>query len=233
MRSRPYPRPENDSVFRLQHDSPEEFAMNSIYEAETFTIILFSVMCLSVLLLLIAVCIDFFLFSRKKDVRTERKSLVETGSMTFFFLVFYILLASGAGIIHVESLLAKKILALAGTIMIATGSSINIASRFHLGKNWANQIKIYRDHNLVRTGFYRIVRHPLYASIILMFIGACIAYRNVLAFLALALVFVPFMRYRARQEEKILLNTIPAYQFYKDSTGIFFPKLFHRRKKSL
>lgn len=194
-----------------------------------FSAVVQTIICLSVFAVFLAVFLDFALYSRKDAVQTEKKSVVETGTMTLFFLAFYAIIRSGAGGVAIFSDTAKISLIVIGTAMIAAGAAANIGGRLSLGKNWSNQIKIYREQTFVRTGVYAVVRHPLYASIILMFYGACLVYRNIIALLAVMVVFVPFMRYRARQEEKILTERFPEYEDYRKRTGLFFPKLRDRR----
>lgn len=97
--------------------------------------------------------------------------------------------------------------------------------RFRLGSNWANQVKIYKNQTLVTHGPYGFVRHPLYASLILMFYGGCLVYPNYLAFLANTLIFIPFMYYRAKQEEILLSKTFKEYKKYQKEVGMLFPKI--------
>jgi protein-S-isoprenylcysteine O-methyltransferase Ste14 len=173
---------------------------------------------------------DFVLFSRGAQVQKKKKSIVETGTMTLFFLVYYAIVRSRVGIIPIQIGITKTLLMILGTVMIVMGCIVNITGRLNLGRNWANQIKNYQEHTLVQSGMYKVVRHPLYASIILMFYGACLVYRNIVSFIAVSIVFVPFMIYRARQEENLLIQRFPQYHEYKQSTGMFFPKILRRRK---
>lgn len=194
-----------------------------------FLIIIQTTICLCVFSLFLAIFLDFALFSRKEQVQKEKKSVVETGTMTLFFLVFCGILQSRAGVIPIRFVFVKELLMILGTVMIAAGCLINIDGRLSLGRNWANQIKIYREQTLVQKGMYRFVRHPLYASTIFMFYGACLVYRNILSFAAVTVIFIPFMGYRARQEEDLLIQRFPRYNEYKKCTGMFFPKILKRK----
>jgi protein-S-isoprenylcysteine O-methyltransferase Ste14 len=143
--------------------------------------------------------------------------------------MFYGTLKIEAGVIPVQYDYVKKLLMIVGTAMIVAGCFVNIKGRFNLGRNWANQIKIYQEQTLVKIGMYRFVRHPLYASIILMFYGGCMVYRNICSFAAVSVVFVPFMIYRAKQEENMLIQRFPKYCEYKQSTGMFVPKILRNK----
>lgn len=203
--------------------------MAEILNQQPFNQIIQAIIAASVFVLIISVFIDFMLFSQSNNVKKERKSIVETGTMTFFFILYYFVLVSKVGTIGLGSELAKQLLKILGTSMIVLGCVVNIKGRFNLGKNWANQIKIYKEHTLVQTGMYSIVRHPLYSSIILMFYGGCLVYRNIAVFAAVSLIFVPFMYYRAKQEEVLLLQSFPKYEEYKKKTGMLFPKIRARK----
>lgn len=194
-----------------------------------FYLIISKIIIWSVLLVITSIAADFFLFHKNKKVKGEKKSIVETGTMFLFFFLFYIIIIKQIGTITIENIIIKNTLIILGTSFIVFGSLGNIAGRFNLGKNWGNQIKIYDEHKLVKSGMYKVVRHPLYATIILMFIGSCIVYQNIAAFLSVTIIFIPFMIYRIKQEEVLLTKYFPEYKEYQDETGMLFPKLFKRR----
>jgi protein-S-isoprenylcysteine O-methyltransferase Ste14 len=172
---------------------------------------------------LIAVFLNF-LFARRKGpraIRTERKSIVETGSMLGFFVAFYFLVKLRFGVVQIPQL--YYVGATIGLLLLLLGTIINIIGRFELGRNWGNQVLVYEDHTLVTRGIYRVVRHPLYAGLIWMFLGAAMVFQNLAALLATVLVFMPAMYYRAKQEEKALVAQFPNYREYRNTTGMFFP----------
>lgn len=190
----------------------------------TFERVISGIVATCVFAIFFAVMADFSLYDRRGGERIGRRSIVATGSMAAFFGAYYLVLYAGIG--DMARLTGALITALvvAGTAMIVAGAAINICGRFWLRHNWANHIKIYGDHELVSGGPYRLVRHPLYASIILMLIGGSLVYRNWLALLLTLSVFTPFMAYRARQEEVLLEHEVAGYAEYKKNTGMLFPK---------
>ena len=82
---------------------------------------------------------------------------------------------------------------------------------------------------MVNVDVFCLVRHPLYASLMMMFYGATLVYFNYAAFLANTFIFIPFMYYRAKQEEELLENQFDDYANYKKETGMFFPKDLNRK----
>lgn len=179
---------------------------------------------LCVFILFVFILINFIENRSQAKTTAEKKSIVATGSMTFFFMVFYLILRFQIGRLEMSDSIIHVVLVLIGLVMIVGGCWINILGRLQLGKYWANHIKIYEDHSLIAEGVFAWVRHPLYASLMLMFYGASVVYLNYAAFLANTLIFIPFMYYRAKQEEALLLKKLPAYESYQNKVGMFFPK---------
>lgn len=205
-----------------------EYLINPNYTV--FDLIIQGLISVFVTILFTAIFFDFILFSRRERVKKEKKSIVETGTMTLFFLAFLFVLRSGVLVLEMPNENIKRLVMIIGTILIGAGCFLNILGRINLGRNWANHIKIYDEHRLVKGGVYSLVRHPLYSSIMLMFFGGCLVYRSLSGFFSVVFVFIPFMYYRAKQEEALLSQTFWEYASYKKSTGMFFPKIFKDRR---
>jgi protein-S-isoprenylcysteine O-methyltransferase Ste14 len=191
------------------------------------TLILSGLIASCVAAIFIAIMINFA--EARTDVVRERRSIVATGSMTAFFIVVYLVIARRIGVAEIDLIPVKAVLMLVGTIMVMLGTAMNVWGRLYLRGNWANHVRIYAAQTLVRTGPYALVRHPLYASLIWMFIGAGLVYQNWLAIVLTLIVFIPFMRYRAHQEEAALCERFPEYDAYRRSTGMFFPRILRWR----
>jgi protein-S-isoprenylcysteine O-methyltransferase Ste14 len=176
------------------------------------------------MVILLSILFDFVSYHRPKLSKKSTFSLVDTGSMFFYFFIYSILLQAKQGRISIESGITFKLLILAGTVLVIAGCYVNIAGRIALRHNWANQVTIYQDQTLVTRNVYRIVRHPLYASLIWMFSGGCLIYTNFIALMSVVFLFIPMMYYRAKQEEKLLVSELAGYSEYLKRTGMFFPK---------
>ena len=188
-----------------------------------FEIISLSIILLCVLAIFVSILINF-VEAKKDKPKKEKKSIVETGTMFLFFFIFYSLIRFNIGELSITNLYLRIPLTVLGLIVIIIGTFVNVKGRLLLGANLANQIKIYKDHTLVISGIYSKVRHPLYASLIWMFYAASIIYLNYAAFLANTLIFLPFMYYRAKQEENMLRQQFKNYNDYSKKVGMFFPK---------
>jgi protein-S-isoprenylcysteine O-methyltransferase Ste14 len=61
---------------------------------------------------------------------------------------------------------------LVGFLVVLTGVAFSIWARLTLGSNWSNRVTVKKNHTLVLTGPYRIVRHPIYSGILLGMLGS-------------------------------------------------------------
>lgn len=191
---------------------------------KTFGIVITLIIIVSVASVFTAIFMDFLLYNKKNNTKKAKKSLVATGTMILFYIGYYMILRYEIGAMDTMN----RPFIILGTLMILVGSGINILGRFQLKNNWANHIKIYETHQLVNTGVYKWARHPLYGSIMMMFLGGSLVYANYLTLLATMLIFIPFMYYRAKQEEALLSKEFQEYQEYVKKTGMFFPKTRRR-----
>ena len=164
---------------------------------------------------------------RKNKKKKEVKSIVETASMSAFFAVIWLVVFTRTGVINFHNTYLNIFFLIIYVIGIAT----NLLGRFYLGKNWGNNVVIYEDHTFVHNGVYKIVRHPLYASIIWMIYSISFLKSNYLVFIKNTIIFIPFMYYRAKQEEKELIKVFKEYNDYIKNTGMFFPKIKVNRKE--
>lgn len=170
-----------------------------------------------------------FLRARESGTGQVRRSPVATASMTLFFVLFYLVVHLRIGAVPVHGWNALLILTVAGLVLVVTGAIVNVAGRLDLGGNWADQVTLYDEQTLVTTGAYGVVRHPLYASLIWMFLGASIVFHNPLALALALLVFLPAMSYRAKQEEQLLEEQFSEYTSYRRAVPMFFPRFIRRR----
>lgn len=181
---------------------------------------------LAFLLVGAAVVADFRAYHHQaKQVEKSDRSFVETGSMTAFFVLYYIVLKLQLIVFEVTGP-AREVMVIVGLLVIVIGAAFNIWGRVVLKSRWANQIKIYEGHTLATTGPYAIVRHPLYASLIWMCVGGSMVYSNVVSLVLTFSVFVPMMYVRGKKEDALLLEAF-GEQFvrYRAKTGMFFPRV--------
>jgi protein-S-isoprenylcysteine O-methyltransferase Ste14 len=75
----------------------------------------------------------------------------------------------------------------AGAVITVAGLLIAIWARFYLGKNWSAMVTVKQDHQLIRSGPYSVVRHPIYSGLLLGMLGTAIYVGEIRGLLAVAL----------------------------------------------
>lgn len=204
--------------------------LHSLHGIDPFELAVSLVCALCVMLLFAAVAFNFLTARHTAEVQKEKKSPVATLSMTLFFLVYCLILGMRVWIVPARGGTAARVAAVVGALVVVLGCAVNLRGRHLLGRNWGDAVRIYHRHTLVTDGIYRRLRHPLYASTIWMLYGGAMVYGSVAAAAAVTLVFVPFMAWRARQEERLLAARFPEYEAYRGRSGMFFPALGRRRR---
>ena len=93
-----------------------------------------------------------------------------------------------------------------------------------IGRHYDLELEVHADHEVVRSGPYRIVRHPIYTGLLIHLIGACLATGNLLLAAGTFLVVLPIFYLRARTEEQLLREQLgPAYDAYARQVGMVIP----------
>jgi protein-S-isoprenylcysteine O-methyltransferase Ste14 len=114
----------------------------------------------------------------------------------------------------------------AGLLIEVLGLALAIWARRHLGGNWSGAITIKQEHELIRSGPYRMLRHPIYTGILAMYTGVAILMGEWLAFIGLAMAAFAYWR-KIRLEETTLGRAFgERYAAYRRSTWALVPGLF-------
>lgn len=115
-------------------------------------------------------------------------------------------------------------LALTGSLVALTGAAIVFRSRAELGSVWSLVPK--SDQNLVTTGPYRLVRHPIYLGLVVLATGQALSFGSWPALVIVACAIIPTFAWRARVEEKLLIDTFGEhYEVYRQRTNMVIPHL--------
>ena len=109
-----------------------------------------------------------------------------------------------------------------GLVLFALGLGFAIWARVHIGRNWGSPMMQKDEPELVTSGPYHLVRHPIYSGILVAGIGTAVAL-SWLWLTVVALAGVYFL-YSARVEERYMNDQFPdAYPAYKRSTKMLLP----------
>ncbi|MFC4943151.1 methyltransferase family protein [Pseudonocardia sp. GCM10023141] len=112
-----------------------------------------------------------------------------------------------------------------GLALLAIGLGFAIWARVHIGRNWGTPMAQKDEPELVTSGPYRLVRHPIYSGILVAGIGTAVALSWVVL-IAVSLAAIYFT-YSATVEERYLTEQFPdAYPAYQRSTKMLIPFVF-------
>lgn len=167
-----------------------------------------------------------------KRSATQRRWGWEIGLRVLFFVVIFALLRSQSlraflGQIQ-RSASHSAILGWTGAALSVLGFGLAFLARWHLGRNWGMPGSRKEETQLITSGPYAHIRHPIYTGLILAMLGSAMGFN---VFWALLLVFLgPYFVLSARREEALMLQLFPEqYAGYKARTGMLLPRLLRPR----
>ena len=112
-----------------------------------------------------------------------------------------------------------------GLALFALGLGFAIWARVHIGRNWGTPMTRKNEPELVTSGPYHLVRHPIYSGVLVAAVGTAVAL-NWVWLTAVALAGVYFL-YSATVEERYLTEQFPdSYPAYKRATKMLAPFIF-------
>ena len=114
--------------------------------------------------------------------------------------------------------------AIVGSILIWMGIGLAIWARYHLAEYWSARITIKEDHQLIRTGPYARLRHPIYSGIVLAAIGSAVVIDQWRCVLGVCLVLIGYC-IKARKEETMLTQQFgDAFREHQKHAGFLIPR---------
>ncbi|HXW55651.1 MAG TPA: isoprenylcysteine carboxylmethyltransferase family protein [Candidatus Cybelea sp.] len=111
-----------------------------------------------------------------------------------------------------------------GAALAWIGIALAIWARHHIGRYWSGSVSLRTDHQLIRTGPYSRIRHPIYTGILMALAGTVLVIGRYRGLLAFALILAGFI-WKSKREEKLLASEFgPAFEEHKRLTGFFLPR---------
>ncbi|HKR64475.1 MAG TPA: isoprenylcysteine carboxylmethyltransferase family protein [Thermoanaerobaculia bacterium] len=112
-------------------------------------------------------------------------------------------------------------------LMFVAGLALRWWAILVLGRQFTFDVQIAADHELVRRGPYRVVRHPSYTGLLLIMTALGLALEDWIALAAVALITVTVLAYRIRVEENALRGAFGArWDEYVRETWRLVPLVF-------
>lgn len=111
---------------------------------------------------------------------------------------------------------------IAGVVLLSIGAGVALAGAVAIGRNLTPFPKPVEQATLVRHGVYRVIRHPLYTSVIAAALGWALVWGSWPA-VVVAAILIPFFHAKARHEERWLRQKFPEYAAYEQQVPRFLP----------
>ncbi|HEV2114045.1 MAG TPA: isoprenylcysteine carboxylmethyltransferase family protein [Terriglobales bacterium] len=115
--------------------------------------------------------------------------------------------------------------ALTGLALTAFGIGFAIWARYTLGQNWSSKVTIKVDHELIRSGPYARVRHPIYTGILTALAGSALAMGEWRGWLAVLLALIAFCIKAAREEKMLAQEFGERFTAHQQQTGFLLPRM--------
>ena len=175
--------------------------------------------------------IVFVLYWIVSAIRTRDTLQTESSASRYAILLieiagFVLLFRHSAGVGFLGERFMDRTLASAiiGSILSWVGIGLAIWARYHLAEYWSARITIKQDHQLIRTGPYARLRHPIYSGIILAAIGSAVVIDQWRCVLGVCLVLIGYC-IKARKEETMLTQQFgDAFREHQTQTGFLIPR---------
>jgi protein-S-isoprenylcysteine O-methyltransferase Ste14 len=151
-----------------------------------------------------------------KEGRGSRRRVPLTGLTVLAVVLLVRVFRGGSLAVH------SPVLGAVGAVVFASGIALAIWARVHLGRNWGMPMSQKAEPELVTSGPYRFVRHPIYSGLLAGLLGTALA-TNLLGLIVVA-VLGGYFYYSASVEEKNLTATFPTtYPAYRTRTKMLVP----------
>ncbi|MFI9381801.1 methyltransferase family protein [Kutzneria sp. NPDC052558] len=110
------------------------------------------------------------------------------------------------------------------TLLIVLGGGFRLWSIAMLGRYFRAVVHIQEDHHVVRSGPYRVLRHPSYTGLLVALLGIALLYGNWLSVVVFEALVIVGVLNRIRIEERVLLDGLGAdYAAYMRETNRLIP----------
>jgi len=118
------------------------------------------------------------------------------------------------------------LVSLTGLILLPIGSALRVQARRTLGRYFSPVVRILPDHELIRHGIYKHIRHPGYLGELLIYFSIPLIFHSLYGFLVMVSL-IPFILYRIRIEEQMLIEKFgDEYRDYMRNSKKLIPYLY-------
>jgi protein-S-isoprenylcysteine O-methyltransferase Ste14 len=126
-------------------------------------------------------------------------------------------------ILRTRFLPESNALVIGALVLEAAFFLLAVWARQSLGRNWSGAVTTKVDHELIRSGPYSVVRHPIYSGVLGVYLSVALVSGEVHALIGVAIAFIAYWR-KSRMEEAYLRGQFgAAYDVYQSETWAVIP----------
>jgi protein-S-isoprenylcysteine O-methyltransferase Ste14 len=141
-----------------------------------------------------------------------------------FVIVYARVLA--IGLLGYQIIPANDVSGITGVVVCISGVAFAIWARTALGDNWSGEVTLKKEHELIQSGPYKIVRHPIYTGFEIGLLGVAITIGQMKGLVGLSILFVNHY-FKTRMEEEIMYRQFPLqYPEYAKRVKRLIPFIF-------
>ena len=163
----------------------------------------------------------------KTRATREKEPLTSRAAILLIEIIGYALVfngSTGIGFLGTRFMPRTLASAILGVAFTWSGIGLAIWARYHLAEYWSARITIKEGHQLIRTGPYSHLRHPIYSGLILATIGSAVVIDEWRCILGVCLVLTGYC-FKANKEEAMLSERFgEAFREHQKHTGFLIPR---------
>ncbi len=166
---------------------------------------------------------------RVKRTKEREKSVDRLITLAVVVVAYELLFAHlRLGPLNLRCLPNEPWIAWAGIAITWAGVAVAIWARYTLGEYWSARVTLKEGHELIHTGPYAYVRHPIYTGMLVGCIGATMVIGEWRGMVAVILLLLAHSRKAMREESLLTKEFGEQYAAYRRRTGFLFPKVWNR-----
>jgi protein-S-isoprenylcysteine O-methyltransferase Ste14 len=152
--------------------------------------------------------------------RDTQRHLGQSFSLMFAIIAAFLL--PRLTVFHFLDFTPNPVIGTVGVLLCAGGMALLVWARQRLGRNWSQTVSAKEDHELVTSGPYALVRHPMYTGGLIACFGSAIVVGG--PFIFLLVILGALFLWRVGAEDKLMEQQFPnEYPDYKKRTKALIP----------